>query len=360
MNTVKFKLSTIFMLTILMLNAKAAIFLVNNTPGGPGQYTQIDPAIAVAADGDTIYVSGSSLVYSNCTITKSLTFIGSGSFTVKDFQFKSMVQNISINSNITGVKIQGFTISALVAAATTNLNNVDISYNNFHNGFWLFCEGLINCTNWNIHNNIFSGQPSAFNVAGFKISSASGCSNFVIQNNIYHWTIELGSVFRGFNFPNGVIQNNTIIFANQSAVQFFSNVSDALIQNNIFYNTNPNIGVTNCLFVNNISYDASNTLPLLGGTNIDNTDPQFVNLVSVTGGFDINNNYNVSSSGPAHNASTDLTDLGFYGGPSIIDLSPRGEINNMPVIRQMFIQNFSVPQNGNVNVKVRSTKARVN
>jgi hypothetical protein len=37
-----------------------------------------------------------------------------------------------------------------------------------------------------------------------------------------------------------------------------------------------------------------------------------------------------------------------------------GEVYNMPVIRKMMIQNTSVPQNGNIDVKVRSTKSRTN
>jgi hypothetical protein len=100
-------------------------------------------------------------------------------------------------------------------------------------------------------------------------------------------------------------------------------------------------------------------LPLLGGTNIDNVDPQFVNITLATG-FNINYNYTLQAASPAHNAGSDGTDLGYYGGPSVVDLTRRGEVINMPVVRQMTIQNITVPQNGNINVKVRSTISRVN
>lgn len=352
------KLSVVCLISFFSFQVEASILLVNNTPGGPGQFTQINPAIAAAVNGDTIYVSGSSATYADATINKSITLIGPGSFAQKQVSLKAKVTSLTIGSNISNVKIAGFSFEQIGAAGASNINNLDISYNNFNDGYWYFFEGLNNCMNWNIHNNIFSGyEPGSANAA-YRISSAGGCSNFVIQNNIYHWN-QADQVIKGFNFPNGIIQNNTFISAIQTSHQIFSSVSDAIIQNNIFYNCNPILGVTNGTYNNNISFSTAGPLPVMGGNNIDNIDPLLVS-VNTTNGFSTAHNYNVQSTSMAHNAGSDGRDIGYYGGINQIDLTPTGEIWNIPVIREMLIQNLNVPQNGNVNVKVRSTRARTN
>jgi hypothetical protein len=352
------KLSTLFIFTFLTLKVNASILLVNNTPGGPGQYTQINDAMAAAVNGDTIYVSGSTITYADATINKNITLIGPGCFAQKEVSLKAKVISLTLISNISNVKISGFYFEQIGATGASNINNLDISYNNFNDGYWYFFDGLINCLNWNIHNNVFSGyEPGSANTA-YRISSAGGCANFAVQNNIYHWN-QLDQVIKGFNFPNGIIQNNTFISAIQTSHQIFSTVSDAIIQNNIFYNCNPTLGVTNGTYNNNISFSTAGALPVMGGNNIDNIDPLLVNVNTATG-FSIAHNYNVQTSSLAHNAGSDGKDIGYYGGINVIDLTPTGEIYNIPVIRQMLIQNLNVPQSGNVNVKVRSTKARTN
>jgi hypothetical protein len=97
---------------------------------------------------------------------------------------------------------------------------------------------------------------------------------------------------------------------------------------------------------------------LLGGTNIDNTDPLFI-LAPATGGYLPSHNFSLLAGSPAINSGNDGTNIGITGGSSNIN-TVTGEVFNMPVIRKMNIQNTNVPQSGNVNVKVRSTKARTN
>lgn len=343
MNTVKLKLRSIFMLTILMLNAKAAIFLVNNTPGGPGQFTQIDPAIAVAADGDTIYVSGSSSTYNNCSITKSITLLGAGTFAQKQNQFSTKIQSIAINSNLSNIIIQGFEILGLLNfQGKTNLHDVNIKYNYF-NASIINLASLTNSYNFVISGNIFNGGSN-----DITFQNASSLSSFTIENNI------IKGVIRDMVVNNAVIANN--VFYNNT-VAFTGLVNSAMIANNIFYNSNPINNTTNCTYLNNISYNTSATYTSMGVTNFDNTDPLFIN-VGQTGGYLSTYNFGVQTGSPAHNAGTDGNDLGIYGGTAKVSVT--GEVYNIPVVRQMILMNSNVPQNGNVNVKVRSTKSRVN
>jgi hypothetical protein len=138
-----------------------------------------------------------------------------------------------------------------------------------------------------------------------------------------------------------------------------SYIINATIQNNIFYRADPTQYTSGCAFNHNISYNPSGTFTNLNGTgNFDNTNPQFVNFPSGGDYFNWTHNYDLSPSSPGNNAGTDGTDIGIYGGT--FPVNPYGETYNMPVIRQMNITNTNVPQNGNVNVKVRSTKSRGN
>lgn len=358
MSTVKLKLSTIFILTILMLNAKAAILLVNNTPGGPGQYTQINDAVAAAANGDTIYVSGSATIYADATINKNITLVGPGTFTDKQLQLKARIPVLALASNISNVKIMGLTLGLIGGSNTSNINNLDISFNNFESGYWYSFVGITNCTNWNIHNNVFSTGPNGFWSDACKISSNGGCVNFVIQNNIFHSNYT-DQWIKTFNIPNGLIIHNTFISSASNALQIFAGLSSITIQNNIFYNCDPTLGITSSAYNNNISYSNGAPFSIMGGSNIDNVDPLFANAI-VGNGFSISNNYNLQTASVANNAASDGTDIGYYGSLASNELSPRGEVYNVPVIRNMIIQNFNVPQNGNVNVKVRSTKSRTN
>lgn len=57
------KLKIVLFFIIVFVNAKASVYTVNNTIAGAAQFMQINPAIAAANAGDTIYVSGSASTY---------------------------------------------------------------------------------------------------------------------------------------------------------------------------------------------------------------------------------------------------------------------------------------------------------
>jgi hypothetical protein len=95
----------------------------------------------------------------------------------------------------------------------------------------------------------------------------------------------------------------------------------------------------------------------MGGTgNLDNVNPLFVNVA--TGNYSAAYNFHLQAGSPGIGASSIGDDIGFYGGS--FESTITGETLNMTVIRVMDIQNQNVPQTGNVNVKVRSTKSRTN
>jgi hypothetical protein len=338
-------LSLTFMLFIMQL--KAAVLLVNNTAGGPGQYPQINDALTVANPGDTIYVSASNVAYNTFNITKSISILGPGSYSDKQNAFPAKVNGFTCSNNISNIKIKGFMFMADASfASTTGVSNLEIVGNVFNQ--YLTFNGAANFSLVNIANNIFP------NVALDKIEfvNSSGFNNVSIQNNIL-----FGSI-RSLNATNALVSNNVFINITDAFAAFgaypFANV---MIKDNIFYDSNPNTNTTNCLYQNNISYSSSSTYPLMPGTgNLDNVDPLFVNVLA--GNYTTAFNFHLQAGSPGIGASSIGDDIGFYGGS--YGSTVTGETLNMPVMRAVDIQNTSVPQNGNVNVKVRSTKSRTN
>lgn len=323
----------------------ATVHTVNNSPNNPGQFSQIDAAIAAANPGDTIYVQGSAATYSNATVTKSITLIGPGAFNQTDLQLRATVGGININGGLTGVTIRGFYADIISANYANQLHQLTISHCLLNNQIGL--GSMVNSSDIIVYNNIINVNGTAIEVGATTV--AQGNSNFIFMNNILRGSIA------GLVITNAIVQNNIFLTSNPA---FSSICSGAIINNNIFATANPSANTVGCVFNNNLTYSPSTTLPLLGGTNLDNIDPMFVNVPDFNAFF-ISYNYHLQPTSPGHNAGNDGTDIGIYGGQGF-SVTTSGEVYNVPVVRKMDIQNTNVPQNGNVNVKVRSTKSRTN
>lgn len=343
-----FKVTILFCLATFI--SKAAVFNVSNLPGSGLSYTNVNSAIAAAAPGDTVYVNGSTTIYPDFTIDKSIVVMGTGGFPQTEYGLKSRFDRITFTNNVSNVKITGLSIAAyhLDFYGVSNVHNVLITNNFFEAGSYgnLRFEFMTNSSDIRVFNNVFAGGGA--NKIAF--SGNTGCSNIIIDHNIINGCIQ------SLNILNTIIQNNIFYNPNNSNAFVGSN-SLMVLSNNIFYGADPINNTSASIFNNNISYSPSVTLNTMGGSNIDNVNPQFVN-VPTTGLYNVSHNFNLQSGSPCIAAGADGLDLGYYGGNESV--TPLGEPYNMPVIRLMNIQNTTVPQNGNVNVKVRSTKSRDN
>ncbi len=357
----KTTLTMLLMLAIIKINA--AVLQVNNSTNSPVTYTNVTDAITAANAGDTIYISGSIYPYGNFTITKSLTIIGTGANPQKQLPYISGVGEIAMTSNLSNVKISGLHIGGrLLLSNGTNDFNVEYCYFSARH-----IQLNNNCNNIKISGNIFinNNQSRWRNIDGFDECGGyyTGCTNLLIQNNLFNGSVS------GLNIPGTVIQNNIFLVDNSAfdGINVYNNggcyttsyIINATIANNIFYRAEPLAFTSGCAFNNNISYHPSSTVGAMPGAgNLDNTNPLFINFPASGANFDFSHNYNLQATSPAINAGSDGTDIGFYGGLFINTTT--GETYNMPIVRQMNIMNTSVPQNGNINVKVRSTKSRTN
>jgi hypothetical protein len=119
---------------MLVLNAQAKIWRVNNTPSVSADFSSITTAISTASAGDTLYIEGSSIDYSsaNVKITKSLCLIGPGYFLANNDSTSYSKSNatfgygVTIETSAPNTTLQGLYIEAeLVILA----NNVKIQRN---------------------------------------------------------------------------------------------------------------------------------------------------------------------------------------------------------------------------------------
>lgn len=327
---------------------KANVLLVNNSSGANALYTTINAGMAAANPGDTLYVSGSNVTYASFTITKSIVIIGQGSFSQKQNGYSTKVNGFNCNSNISNIKVKGLNlINSANFDTKANLSQIEISGNYFSASAGVVSfNGSSNCSFLNISNNVF-GTVGLYRI---DFVNSTGINNVLIQNNLI-----FGSI-RSINAVNALFSNNVFLNISQ-AFEFFgaSPFENAIIKDNIFYNADPIANTSNCTYSNNMSFSTTLTYSAMPGFgNFDNVNPEFVNVIagSYTSAF----NFHLGAASPAIGVSSIGNDIGFYGGTLHADVS--GETENVPVIRLMDIQNVNLAPNGNVNVKVRSTKAR--
>ncbi|MBS1559418.1 MAG: hypothetical protein JST69_11905 [Bacteroidetes bacterium] len=337
------------------LVAQATIRTVSNDINKPAQYPDIPPAVAAASAGDTIYVNGTQYTYSDITINKRLVLIGAGYNVPNQFNLISAINNIyffkdaGINDG-SGSVITGFKVGGSIAMGSGSLGITNIKI--FRNQITYITMG--GCTNWTIYNNLFNAY----------VNGQNSSSSILIQNNIF----TAGSV-TNFNQPSVIIDHN--LFINTTGLQTLQFV---IITNNIFTSSSSTAvwyNVTQCTFNNNMSvsstistYTPTNSFLAnnnTGGSNQVGVNPAFVNDA------DFNNynntfNYRLTSGSPGHNAATDASDIGIYGGSypfpsggapgSGYDTSPLPPI---PQVNSVNIQNASVLPGQQLQVNVTAT-----
>ncbi|MBS1952387.1 MAG: hypothetical protein OJF59_002003 [Cytophagales bacterium] len=359
-------MKTLLALFVLVpMAVSATIRTVSNDINKPAQYPDIPPAVAAANSGDTIYVNGTQYTYSDFTVTKKLVIIGAGYNVANQFNLISMVNNISFFKDAgvndgSGTVITGFKIYAIgVSGSSLGITNIKIFRNQISG-----ISANTGTSNWTVYNNLITGY----------LNGANASSNFIIQNNIFF----SGGNVVNFNQPSVVIDHN--LFINDSGA--LSALQFAIVTNNIFTSSSNTLVMSNinqCTFNSNMSistnissYTPSNSFLANGNTGGANqsgsatptfigVNPQFV----ADGDFNTYNNtfnYRLSSGSPGHNAASDGTDIGIYGGTypfpsggapgSGYDTSPLPPI---PQINSVNIQNASVLPGQQLQVNVTAT-----
>jgi hypothetical protein len=339
-------------------NSIATILVANNSTTSPGQYSTLQAAINAASSGDTIHVQPSTNMYDDTggyiTLDKKLTLIGIGHKPVKD---NPLVATLAPSLRISGeASSSGFTIIGLAMGTCLMACGqpvYDATFINCKVGFGTTYES--NCfstTGWyNLHVENCVVEAIGTNTNGDNILY----TNCIITTPDAHF---------GTATTNVLVKNCLFIYHENWAGGWGVRCHGGTFENNIFYITGPALGngpiMTNCTFNNNLTYQTINDiLPFgtnTGQNNIINQDPQFVSYTNSIPVYQIGRNFRLQESSPGHNAGTDGTDIGPYGGG--ITFSETGEYPELPVVRVMNIDNATVPSEGTISIHVKVTKSK--
>jgi len=361
-----------FALILGALQARCTIHTVSNDVNHPAQFSDIQSALNAANAGDTIYVNGTQYLYPDFEVSKKAIIIGAGYNSSNQLNLNTTVNNISLNKTLvqndaSGTVIMGFMIYDQVglASGSSAVNNITLTRNFFRpNNNFTVVSICSTCSNWLIYNNIFINCCGGSYTVG--IDGGNGSTNVIIQNNFFS---SEGNGIQNFNQSSVVIDHNIFQNTGIAAVKF------ATITNNIYVttnsrnfmdaNTNYNIFDDNLSIVNSIGPDAP-TNSFLGGTNSGagnqvGVDPLFTAVADLNN-FNYSFNYRLQSGSPGHNAGTDGTDLGVYGGtyPFPSGGTPGGGYDTsapppIPQVTGMNIQNASVLPAAQLKVTVQAT-----
>ncbi len=280
----------------------ATVRTVCNMSYAPGQYTTFAAALVASANFDTIYVHGSSINYGAITVSKSgIVIIGAGHNPAKLVPLPTSFTLINLNAfscQFIGLSFDALNVVGPSGAIT--VKRCKLQAGGTTSGINFLSSPADNCL---IEGNVFNSNS-------FPAISFSGwsSSNTIIRNNVFNSNLSSNSSSTiAFTFQ---ISHN-IFLGNMNA---FFNISNAAINDNIFYRSSPQ-GAFGGAMNNNISFNCSNNnFAVPGINNLVNADPVFTTFPAGGALFDYSHNYALAAGSPGIATASDGTDRGVYGG----------------------------------------------
>jgi len=321
--------------------AQPKVITVDNNPDSGANYTNLATAIANSMVNDTIYIHPSATSYGNITITKPLVIMGPGHNPANSNGTTAYVGYIYIGGYSANTLITGLVVNAIVTTTATDADNVKIINNRIDT--YIGATGNTFFDNWVIEGNYFNAA----------YVNPNGAAGWIIKNNIFNNTTY---AIYNFNDTNSFI-NNIVI---NTTGNFASGCTNPIVNNNIFIlKTNiVSVGLANSTiqFNNNLTINVEGfTVNLLNGNNnLDNTYPNFVDAPLITISSIYNNNYDLAGNSAANDAGTDGTDLGVFGANFNFDVNGRPDA--WPYMTSLTITNISVASGQDINVEFTAEK----
>jgi hypothetical protein len=334
-------LITPLLLCLLNPIVNATIRTVSNAISLPAQYTNMAAAMAASSNGDTLYVYGTDLDYGDITITQQLVIIGTGPFPYSKLNTQRTIFNsVLLSPGSDGSIIRGIYINISVATGNAQINNITLK----NLGFGSFCRVYGN--NWLIENCVFltgNGNNIYFEFGPSSGITVAGCSfSGYINSN-------------GKTVSNFVVNNSQFLYVGDS----FAGSLTANITNNIF-SKNATNGTSGAIYKNNLTCNGStpldNVFPNQGNVNSTATANSIFVSYSFGSGFSVAFDFHLPPGSPALGIGYVSGDAGMYSGSSPVTSSQNEFFPNLPVIQYMILNSTSVPQGGNLSVKLKTFK----
>jgi hypothetical protein len=346
------KTNTLIIATLLLLSScivKATVITVSNNPVGAGTYTDVQTAINAASLGDTIYVMGSPITYnsSGINITKRIVLIGAGySVSGTENNLSTVTGSINLDSIAFGSQVSG---TQIIGIYTYSINSSNYTYNNIL---------IARCFTEDIYTETGSGWIIENNVINQSIDFYSGSTNIIINNIVRNNFIDGSLYANGEMIGSGLLVDHNIFEGQISTIEY------ATITNNIFFfadiSASPDEGYN--VYNDNITvYGTTDDLPFgtnTGAGNLNNVTPSDVFGSGLTGtvGYPalLSDDWHLVSGSPGHDAATDGTDIGIYGGSA--PMPNFTGASTLPQMELLNVKNSAIPVNGTLNYEF---KARV-
>jgi hypothetical protein len=327
------KFTIVVFLTWHSMIAYSSVRTVNNLGGA--QFVDIQSALNASSAGDTIYICGSTAAYAGPTAIKNnIVFIGTGFNVQKQNPIKSTITGtfkVGDGNSLIGLEILG-QVSFLDGNTGLTIQRCRMAQNFDSNSPY-------RCFNMKIDRCIINQFLFIFN----------RISNLVLTNTIFYTS----SVFNQVISADNALVDHCVFEGGSSNQSVFSvpPPSGFTFTNNIFYGMNPN-AVAGYNYINN--YSPVNYLNNYGTGNIISSVWPFVASQGTTVGFSFQYSYDFSvlPSSQAHNAATDGTDLGAYGGAT--PYTGSGE-PGIPQIDVLNIVGSQFAPGGTMNIQFQST-----
>ncbi|MBX2967275.1 MAG: hypothetical protein KF845_14110 [Cyclobacteriaceae bacterium] len=306
----------VMLLITAPLAAFAKIWIVDSNPGSTAKdFTTINAAHADASAGDTLYLIGSPVNYTNATltITKRLVIIGPGYF---------LGENPNTQANL-GTAFMGsgaFSISFAAGSEGSVITGVE-----FRGGFTVSSNNIVVKRNYFFNNSVSINASNVVfiqNYFGANVAVGPGHSNVLISNNYIASSIS--------NAAGSMVEiSNNIINSTVSA-------NTATVQNNLIRHSGVNY-FTGSVVRNNFAFAGSN-LPAGNGNTLlpeANFNAGFINTASTDG------RWQLSASSPFKGAGYNGEDCGIFGG-----LTPY-VLSGLPPVPSIY--SLTAPSVGEVN-----------
>jgi hypothetical protein len=325
-------------------NSTATIRTLCNMPYSPGQFNNFTAAITACVNNDTIYVHGSTTSYGAITINKTgIVVIGTGHNPVKQSPLVSAFTTITINSQ--SCQLIGLTFDNMISFSNfTSVKRCKILQPNSGTAGILATGTSLN---WIIEGSVFISSTGT-NV----LLNSSDNSNTTVRNNIFNGIISANGTLT--TLTTFIIANNNFLGPNFLTVQ----VSNATINNNIFYRSAPQGTFIGCAMNNNISFQCTNNnFSAPGSNNLVNVNPLFVSFPLAGALFDYSHNYALAAGSPGILSGSDGTDRGVFGGFGG-KFNMTGEPGIAEITTFSITSPTSIPPGGTLNINVSSKRVR--
>lgn len=337
--------------------ASATVWTVSNNPDRPAQFTGIQAAIDAASPGDTLLITGGT--YSG-TINqvKNLVVYGEAiegsEFPVTFIQGTWSIQrfNSSLSasgSRYYGIRFQGVNISGNFTGSSAGqrvMSDFIFERCTFTSTINNFPEDSLSDVTY--RNCLFSANQI------HTMYSSTNVSNILVTNCVFDNATFRGSPFGTPLDANGNVVVRNSLFLNRTS-DSFGGIAELVLENNIFYKSEPT-GLVLSTFNNNLTYLCnSNTIPYgdnIGSGNIVAADPQFTNFPALGATHSWDWDYTPQAGSPCIGTGTNGSDIGLAGGNAPVANLPR--YAKIPGVTLLEIPVSSVPVGGTLQINVEA------